>query len=508
MLFNERVSNQSFTKWLLNSRESRLLLLLSFIVIIFQFIVFKIAYPYPNFFPDSYDYIATAIENRSISYRPIGYSKFLRIVHFFSSSHLVLIAVQYILLQLTLVYLIFSIGYLFAPGKWTLRILLMCCITNPLVYHLSNLVSSDGLFTTLSLIWLTQLLRILSQPGRSLIISHGIILLLAFAVRYNALYYPLISIAVILSSQTTTKTKLIGIAFTLTLLGSFVIFTMLQFKKTTGVAQFAPFNGWITVVNALSVYYHIDSLDAPKSIPPKFQQLHQLVNKYVDSLYHIKHKKKYESASFFMWRKQSPLYQYLGNKLTLNYYSHPDFKQWVAIAPFYEEYGLLLIKKHPALYLKHHISKNLLTYNSPWIEYLGLYETWMGQEIQDWFETKSYTKSEAPIPQIKIIKYISLVHGFINPLLPLLFSTFLITTISSKKRYSRIRLLNWMMFIWISALAFTIVASYPSFRYLAFQFVLTFILDVLILDQLIKSLKPIKIATDERLTTVEVLNPK
>lgn len=494
MRFNEQLPNLSFKKWLLDSKENHFLLLLSHSIIVFEFIWFKLYFYYPNIFPDSIDYIAGAIENRSISFRPIGYIKFLQAVHFISSSHIALISVQYILLQLSITYLLFSISYLFSLSKWIFRILLIGCIINPLVYHLSNMVSSDPLFTALSLLWLAQILWLLARPGIALLISHAIVLLLAFTVRYNALYYPLISVTIILFSQVSVKAKLLGIAFAFALLGSFIVFTRLQFKKLTGIAQFAPFNGWMTVVNALAVYCHADYLDKPQSMPSKFQQLHQQVNEYIDSLHHTKHGKIHREAPYFMWQKQSPLYRYLNGKLPLNYYFHPDFKQWASVASFYEEYGLLIIKKHPILYFKYHIMQNLSIYNNSWLEFIGEYKVSykrIGPEARLWFQIKPFNSIIVRHP-LDIIKHVATAHkittGLIVFLCPILIV--LMKLNKSKTRFSKA--LPWLFLIWIFNLAFTILACLPTFRYLVFQFFLTFILDVLILDELFRFLISIK----------------
>jgi hypothetical protein len=55
--------------------------------------------------------------------------------------------------------------------------------------HLSlgNMVSSDGLFLTLSLAWFALLLWIVYKPSNKIILWHIIVLLSAFIVLYNAL---------------------------------------------------------------------------------------------------------------------------------------------------------------------------------------------------------------------------------------------------------------------------------------------------------------------------------
>ena len=62
-------------------------------------ILFKRCYPFPDFFTDSYTYIQAAADHNAISYRPIGYSLFLRLVHGISRSDTFLVTIQFLLVQ-------------------------------------------------------------------------------------------------------------------------------------------------------------------------------------------------------------------------------------------------------------------------------------------------------------------------------------------------------------------------------------------------------------------------
>ena len=165
---------------------------------ILGFGLLKWAFPYPNFLPDSYSYLEAAFTNRGINMWPIGYSAFLRLFSSFTRSDTALVLCQYLLLQSSILYLCFTIRYLLRPGKWLFAIIVGACILNPLTLFVSNFVSSDAIFAAISIIWLTQLFWIVCRPGLWLILRHALILVTAFTVRYNALYYPLISLSVIL----------------------------------------------------------------------------------------------------------------------------------------------------------------------------------------------------------------------------------------------------------------------------------------------------------------------
>jgi hypothetical protein len=112
MLFQKAITTQSFSQWLWKDKENKRLLWLSSFVLVVSFTWLKILYPYPNFMPpDSYSYLEAANKNEFINIWPIGYSRFLRLVSSFSSSHMVLVVLQYLLLQTGLLYFLFTIRY-------------------------------------------------------------------------------------------------------------------------------------------------------------------------------------------------------------------------------------------------------------------------------------------------------------------------------------------------------------------------------------------------------------
>src|SRR5579872_6995040 len=99
MLFQHKLPNSAFKKWIWQDPENKRLLLLSVIVIVIQFIWLKLLYPYPNFMPpDSNSYMQSAFNNQTINMWAIGYSKFLRLISSFTNSHFILTLLQYLML--------------------------------------------------------------------------------------------------------------------------------------------------------------------------------------------------------------------------------------------------------------------------------------------------------------------------------------------------------------------------------------------------------------------------
>lgn len=493
MLFKTPIPSLPFIKWLLSSKENRILLIVSAVIGAFVFIWFKTVYPFPNLFPDSYQYIAGAVENRVIDFRPIGYTKFLQLIHTISSSHFFLVWTQYILLQLSQLYLLFTINYLLRPGKLTYRILTICCLVNPIVLHVSNLVSSDPLFIALNLIWLAQLLWIIVKPNLRLLLIHAIVLAMAFAVRYNAIYFPLISIGVILWCSASKKEKRIGLAFTLIVLGSFIGFTQVQFKKQTKIVQFSPFSGWQLAANVLQAYSHV-TLDDPESVPGRFKELHTLVNKYIDSIRSVGHNPFFESSFFYMWDVRSPLLQH-SNSITVGNYEHPEFKNWASMARPYGDYGLYLIESHPGAYLNYYVLNNLRLFNQPETEYLGWYNMGkpiVGPTIVDWFHLPS---NEIHFKDKNLsLTFLSVIAnsvGYIHVLLIIGFLGLLTLRGFNKCTIDSRRVLFIMMFFWIANSGFSIIASPVHLRYLTVQIIVTWILIGFLLEFIVIEYKAV-----------------
>src|SRR5688500_4453676 len=81
ILLSTRATKKTFTDFILNNKVNKRYLLIAAIGIILQFIIFKIFYPFPDFFSDSYTYISVAQNKTAISFRPVGYSRFLAFLH-------------------------------------------------------------------------------------------------------------------------------------------------------------------------------------------------------------------------------------------------------------------------------------------------------------------------------------------------------------------------------------------------------------------------------------------
>src|SRR6266567_1792206 len=81
-------SRKSFWEYIYG--ENKIYSLLMLFLMVCQFIVFKLLYPFPDFFSDSYSYLFAAYAHLDTNIWPIGYSKFLSLFHYFTHSAIAL----------------------------------------------------------------------------------------------------------------------------------------------------------------------------------------------------------------------------------------------------------------------------------------------------------------------------------------------------------------------------------------------------------------------------------
>jgi hypothetical protein len=300
------------------------------------FPIFKSIYPYPQIIFDSYNYIEAAQLNWDFNAWPIGYSKFLQFFGFFSHSALALVCFQYLFLQSSFIFFFFTWVYFFNPGKYVKFILFLALFVNPLYIYCSNLILSDALFVGLSICWITQLLWIICRPKPYMIFSHSIIIIVAFTIRYNALYYPIVSALAFLLSKQNVLRKIIGIALPCVLFGLFIGYTGNQIAKVTGRREFSPFAGWKLANDAIYVYAHVPA-EKRQQVPEKFKALDKKIQQHFST---TKNKADFleddfSYGSFYMFYQESPLVLYM-DSLYGSGFPFLNTKKWLTVAPLSE----------------------------------------------------------------------------------------------------------------------------------------------------------------------------
>ena len=352
------------------------------------FATLKIFYPYPDFFSDSSYYIYSAANNLDVSIWPIGYSKFLAIVHLFTTSATFTVAVQYLLLQAATLYLFFTMLFLFEPSAKFGKAVYLFLIPNLLILYVSNTISSDALFTALSIGWFTEILWILRRPTWARVVSQAFLLFLCFTVRNNAYYYPLISILAFLLASRPTLYRLAGISLPALLIVPFIIHTREAAYRMTGTKEFSFFTGWQLANNALYVYpsIHVNPADL---ITPTSRELNRIYTVAFGQIppQDLQHHLDYYVGNFFIREPASPLKQYFAH----NYRYNNEFEyicNWGKASAEYERFGISIISSHPIAYIKHFVIPNAWHYLVPPLSHLQEYNygtSSIDPTAQHWF---------------------------------------------------------------------------------------------------------------------------
>jgi hypothetical protein len=393
------MNSQSFISFIIKEKANRRLLLLALACMIVFFTVFKLLYPYPDFFSDSYHYIAAANLHMNIGIWPIGYSKFLSAFHFVTHSDTALILFQYFFLECSALYFLFSVLYFYPISPFIRNILFIFLFINPLLLYFSNYVNSDSLFCSLSILWFTQLIWIIHRPKLSQLFVHSLILFACFSVRNNAYVYPLVSILAFILTKSNLTFKILGILAPFLLIVPFIVYTRSAARELTGTSQFSLFTGWQLANNALYVRGHlkIDSNDLPgpeaRTIDKNFMKflLNQDQGEFDDLIF------SGAGGNYFIRYQGSALNRYF-NK---NYPWKTKFEvtqAWGKCSVIFNTYGNWFVRHYPLAYIKYFAIPNAKNYFIPQLEKLEIYNRGSKNveiEAQEWFDyqTPSVTAS-------------------------------------------------------------------------------------------------------------------
>jgi hypothetical protein len=382
-------------------------------LMLFQFIIFKLCYPFPDFFSDSYSYLMAGYFHWNVNIWPIGYSRFLSLFHWFTYSGTALVFFQYFCYAVSALYFYLSVIYFYPTGKLTRTVLCIFLFFNPLFLYVANYVTSDMLFISMSTVWLTLLIWILHRPRLSHILVQALLMFIMFTFRYNAMVYPLIAAAVILVSKQRIWVKAVGILIGPALILPFILWSAQAAKQVTGVSQFPPIlGGWQWGNNALYMRGFIQE-DSTVFPTKETAELDGIARKFFSQPSRPQDVLYSEVANFFIRHPEAPLKQYMSHhyKPTSPY---EDVQAWGKSSIVFDKYGKFLIKRHPLAFFRYYLLVNTKNYFFPPLEKLEVYnlgsdEIWeMGQY---WFHY--------PSPKVWCIS--KPLQGTILALFPLLF---------------------------------------------------------------------------------------
>jgi hypothetical protein len=378
-----RDNTGSFLHFIGKEKSNRAYIGIAIGAIIVEFTLFKLCYPFPDFFSDSFYYLYAAYAHLNINIWPIGYSKFLEVFHRLTSSDTALVAFQYFFLELTALYFFLTIRYLFRPAKNTALLLYVILFFNPLFLYLSNYINSDPLFGAISLWWFTELIWVVRRPAFYQVFTQAILVFLAFTVRHTA-------VAFILSRQS-LWIKVIGSLTGAALMLSFVIYERQAAYKMYGASQFSPMSGWLLANNALYMYgdISVNSGDLPDG---QTRDLDTMVKQFYRRVKPDFQEYLYEhSGAFFMHSPESPLRQYVGKHYKIND-NYTGVVVWGKASIIYNAYARYLIRHNPIEFIRDFVFLNARKYFLPPLDRMDSYN--MNSDEVDpliayWFHYKS-----------------------------------------------------------------------------------------------------------------------
>lgn len=457
------------------------------VVTITQFVAFKYFYPYANYIHnDSFVYLEMAVKHVDIGPLMPGYSRFLSLFGGLTKSDIALVAVQYLMVQSSALFLLFTLFYFYRPVKVVQVILLCFMMLNPLFLHLSNLISSDAFFLALSLTWFSLLLWIMHRPSNHLTVCHILVLFVAFTVRYNALVYPAIATLAFLLSGQSLRKKIYSIGAIILLCGIFIFYTGSKYRVLTGAWQYAPLGGWLIASNALHTYRYVDSA-ARKPVPIKFKALDNVMRGYFDSSRRSDSNLPMD-LTLFMYPPDLFLKKYndlrFKDDITAN-----DLTKWASAAPLYADYGIYIIRQYPLLYVRYLLWPNINSYYVPSVGSLANYNGGtdsVAPITQIWFGYKnSKVKTRARDMAIRALDGYPIYSGAINVvMLCCLLCFLLLGGFRSNMLFRKAVLLACT--IWLLNAGLTIFSVKAALRFQSFSIVIATIFALLVIDWLWK----------------------
>jgi protoporphyrinogen oxidase len=471
-------------------RSNRAWWVFGFMAFLVEFIIFKFHYPFANYMPDSYSYLEAAATNADVNMWPVAYSKFLRLISVFTHSDKIVVGLQYFFLQVSSLLFFFSLMYLQPTGKGVKRVLLLFVLLNPMPLYIANYISADALFIGLSLLWLTSLLWIVYRPRPWMMVIHAVLLLACFTVRYNAIYYPVISLAAFVLSRQVWKYKIAGIGMGAGVVLLSFFYTSQKMQTVTGKRQFSAFGGWQLANNALYMYENIPAKERGP-VPAKFVKLETMVREHMDTLRKVKFSHDDSvNAYFYLWSERGPLKKYLANEYKKDS-TTPYFKRWASEGPLYAEYALYLIRKYPLAFAENFMLPNAVKFAVPPTEFLGMYNMGgdsVGRLAKDWFNYKSlkvkdHNKKDARIMATEWYPvFVALVNIlFIMGLIGVVFLGAV-----KRKDYGLPQLLGVALVFWLLNCGFSIFASPIVLRYQTFPMLVFLPLGALMAEKIWK----------------------
>lgn len=435
-----------------------------YFISIVAFITCKLLYPLPDLSLDSKNYIDWGFRKFPVSYRPVGYSKFLMWFDGMPNNHLNIVIVQYIIFLAACFFFNHTVFSLFKFNRKYKIITYWFTIYNPIAFFLANLLLADSLFLSMSMIWLASFILILSHRYNFYLML-GINLLsfyIMFGLRGNALYYPVIMLLAAIFSKKTVKLGVL-IVSSIIVGAYFYNTTMEKTEAFTGTATISGFGKWALANNALHIYHFAD-VDEDIFENAEELKIHRLAIALKDS---IRYEYGMKVTTDYMWNKYSPLRIYLRKNLNQKAYQN-YFVGWYAVSDLYSQYGKKLIASYPLAFLQGFLLPNLLNY---FVQDLDVFQkyNWGNETLDDKIRGYLDIKGEH-LPEDKhgieekLMNIVRWIYLPVNILVVCSLIWFIITWIKRKNLNDALKL---VAIFYIITLFLSVLAHPLNARYLA-----------------------------------------
>lgn len=372
--------------------------------------IFKLAYPYPDFIGDSLSYIKAAQQNLDINIWPIGYSKFLRFFHGITHSDIALTTFQFYLFEISALRFYSVLTRVVKLNRLADNAIYIFVLFNPLSLYLANSVLSDSLFAALSMFWFADLLSFYgTPPSLYRILPQALYIFAAYTLRYNAAYYPIITLVVLITCRLKWWKIALGSALAPLFMIAFLFYSRQAGQKLIGSPVSSILSGWQLANNALYVrnYISIDTSMLPSQgckrldrISKAFiSQNHLGLNEYI----------RQYPGNLFIDKPVTPL-KYYSSQIA----AKDQIAQWGYASLVFNDYGKYIIEHYPFEFVEHYVIPNSKFYFYPPLSKLAIYNTGSDSVLPiqlNWFNYSSQ--------RIWVIS--KTLQGDILPILSLLF---------------------------------------------------------------------------------------
>jgi hypothetical protein len=467
-----------------------------------EWILFKICYPYADYFTDSYSYIDTAARGDAVGYRPLGYSLFLRLVHAVSASDTVLVTLQYALVQGACLGLLVMLVKRYALPLTAARILLAGILLNPTIPYLCNYVSSDALFLGLSLIWLMVLMGLLRVPSWGRLWLQLVLLFVIFNLRFVALFYPAVAALcfLLLRRKGTVGYKLTGVLCSIAVVVACSNWIKQVTYRETGAATFSAFSGWQIANNVMNMYPFIyagtaggladavggqvdtvggqaDTAGLPTA---ESRELARDIGAFFAKTGPALRARGAVSTTEYMWLHSSPLHQFMDS---LRQRQKTDyFRAWNRVGPIFSQYSFYVIRRHPLAYIRYYGSPSAGSFFLAPLDVFAVYNegnVTIDRVACNWFRYKTnrprvwsataQARLLAPMPWVALLLYV---------LFPVTALLFLLSGRCRGKNPLFTGALELVAAYLLANTIFSIFASPSVFRYQLLPMILLFVFSV------------------------------